>query len=70
MHMPTYTYKCANCDNEIELYRSYDSPQFDWMSLVCPVCNQNTLKRTYTIPGVQYKGKGFYVTDNAGSKQE
>lgn len=68
--MPTYIYKCANCDKEIELYRSFDAPPIDWMNYTCPYCNKNTLKKEYQPISVHFKGDGFYKTDNATTKQK
>lgn len=60
--MPTYEYKCVYCENGAELSRPID--QRDAV-LSCEKCGNNMNR--VTIPssvGVQFKGTGFYKTDN------
>lgn len=61
--MPTYSYKCTNCDNRFEArQRISDDPLTD-----CPVCH-GLVRRVITPVSVVFKGSGFYVTDNKDGK--
>lgn len=63
--MPTYTYRCNNCDYEFEVrQRMVDEPLTD-----CPECkSENTLRKVLNSVGIVFKGSGFYVTDSRGKK--
>ena len=58
--MPTYEYKCGNCDHLMEAFQSITaSPKKK-----CPECGKLKLKRLMGIgSGVIFKGNGFYETD-------
>ncbi len=63
--MPTYTYRCTNCGHEFEArQRMTDEPLTE-----CPQC-AGKIRRVVSSVGVVFKGKGFYVTDNRGSKAQ
>lgn len=60
--MPTYLYRCTNCQKEQEFQQKIsENPLTD-----CPLCNSATLKK---IPArqiaIQFSGSGFYKTDYA-----
>ena len=58
--MPTYEYRCKNCDHEFELFQSMSAPT----KRKCPECKKNTLERLIGTGGaVIFKGGGFYETD-------
>lgn len=61
--MPTYTYRCNNCDYEFEIrQRMADDPLTD-----CPECEtNNALRKVLNSVGIVFKGSGFYVTDSRG----
>jgi putative FmdB family regulatory protein len=60
--MPTYDYKCGNCNNTFEFFQSMKD---DPMTL-CPECGHNDLKKLVSLPaGLIFKGTGFYLTDYA-----
>ncbi|MCA9953804.1 MAG: zinc ribbon domain-containing protein [Anaerolineales bacterium] len=61
--MPTYTYRCNNCDYEFEVrQRMSDDPLTD-----CPECEtENSLRKVVNSVGIVFKGSGFYVTDSRG----
>jgi len=61
--MPTYTYRCNNCEYEFEIrQRMADDPLTD-----CPECEtDNTLRKVVNSVGIVFKGSGFYVTDTRG----
>ena len=58
--MPTYTYKCRECENMMEAKQKFaDDPLTD-----CPSCGEPKLRRVINSVGIVFKGDGFYVTDN------
>ena len=58
--MPTYEYKCGNCDHLMEIFQSITaSPKKK-----CPECGKLQLQRLLGIgSGIIFKGTGFYETD-------
>lgn len=58
--MPTYDYKCENCNETFEIFQSIkDAPV-----KLCPSCGHETLKKMVSLPaGLIFKGTGFYLTD-------
>lgn len=61
--MPTYTYRCNNCEYQFDIkQRMADDPLTD-----CPECeSDNTLRKVLNSVGIVFKGSGFYVTDSRG----
>ena len=58
--MPTYEYKCRECDHTLEKFQSMNDAHLT----ECPECNKETLKRLIgTGAGIIFKGSGFYQTD-------
>ncbi len=62
--MPTYEYRCKNCDHEFEVVQAFT----DDALTTCPEC-EGTLKKVFGNVGITFKGSGFYKTDSrsAGS---
>lgn len=58
--MPTYEYKCIGCDTLIEIPKPIT--QADSIEL-CEKCGEAMVKQYGTF-GIQFKGSGFYKTDN------
>ena len=58
--MPTYSYRCQNCDHNFDLFqRMSEDP-----ARICPECGQPKLKRLIGAgAGFIFKGSGFYITD-------
>ena len=55
--MPMYEYRCPICNTQMELELSMDH------DLVrCTDCGAQA-NRIYSVPGLVFKGKGFYSTD-------
>ena len=55
--MPIYEYRCPLCNTQMELELSMDH------DLVrCTDCGAQA-NRIYSVPGLVFKGKGFYVND-------
>jgi len=58
--MPTYEYKCENCEHELEAFQSIMAKPLK----KCPACGKPKLKRLLgTGAGLIFKGAGFYQTD-------
>ncbi len=60
--MPTYQYRCQDCDVLHEVFQSFS----DDALTVCPACN-GSLRKLYNSVGVVFKGTGFYRTDSRDS---
>lgn len=58
--MPNYTYMCQRCG----VFDYVQSIHEDSISC-CPECNSE-VKKIFSAAGIQFKGKGFYSTDNRG----
>jgi putative FmdB family regulatory protein len=58
--MPVYEYACIECDKNIEITRAFNDEE---KIPPCSVCGYSMV-RVYNAPGVQFKGSGFYKTDN------
>lgn len=56
--MPTYEYKCKQCDHQFELWQEVgaDAPE-------CPECGAEVQKVFHPIRTI-FKGSGFYITDS------
>ena len=57
--MPTYTYVCDNCGNEVEAFQSMSDDPLK----KCPACKKNKLRRTFHPVGIVLKGSGFHRND-------
>lgn len=56
--MPTYTYKCTKCGDEIEAVQSMSDPPLKR----CKKC-RGALRRTFNPVGIVLKGSGFHRND-------
>lgn len=59
--MPIYEYKCEDCGAEIEVLQKASEPP----KKKCPKCGASKLKKKLSVPAIQFKGEGWYVTDHA-----
>jgi putative FmdB family regulatory protein len=57
--MPTYEYKCRECNVHFEIVRSISETS----TVMCDSCGTAS-ERVYSVPGISFNGSGFYVTDN------
>ena len=58
--MPTYDYRCGQCDHEWELFQSITSKPVR----KCPGCGKLKAKRVIGPgAGIIFRGSGFYQTD-------
>lgn len=62
--MPTYDYKCGNCEHQWEEFQSITAKP----KRKCPECGRLKAKRLIGPgAGVIFKGSGFYQTDYRSS---
>jgi putative FmdB family regulatory protein len=69
--MPTYDYKCLDCNYGFELFQSMSALLIE----TCPKCNGKVKRLIGTGAGPIFKGSGFYQTDyknssNSNNKKE
>lgn len=62
--MPTYDYKCKNCDDTFEHFQK----MIDEPLKVCEKCGGNLVRLIGTGLTPVFKGKGFYETDYKNKK--
>jgi putative FmdB family regulatory protein len=61
--MPTYQYRCLNCNLQFELKQSFnDKPIAD-----CPSCH-GIARRLFSPVPIIFNGPGFYVTDSRNER--
>jgi putative FmdB family regulatory protein len=58
--MPTYEYNCVECETSTDITRGFNDEE---VLPPCPQCGYK-MTRVYTPAGIQFKGSGFYKTDN------
>ena len=51
--MPTYDYKCSECDHEMEVFQGFDE---DFLTK-CPECEKETLEQVISVPHFSVKGE-------------
>jgi len=57
--VPTYTYACTDCDEQLEVVQSFTADPLT----ECPRCG-GRLRKVFHPVGVVFKGSGFYRTDS------
>ena len=57
--MPTYEYKCLECDNRFEQFQGINAPAIE----ECPECSGKVKRLIGAGAGLIFKGSGFYITD-------
>lgn len=63
--MPTYEYECKSCGHVFEAFQSMKDEPLK----ICPECGKEIRRLINGGTGIIFKGSGFYVTDNGGSKK-
>ena len=65
--MPTYEYKCRECQHEFEEFQSISAKPVK----ICPECAGQVERIISGGAGLIFKGSGFYITDykRAGEKK-
>jgi putative FmdB family regulatory protein len=61
--MPTYSYKCRNCDHQFDIRQRFSEDPLTQ----CPNC-EGHIRRVISNVGIVFKGSGFYITDNRNGK--
>lgn len=64
--MPTYDYKCSNCNYIFEYFQPMSAEPLT----ECPKCKGSLKRIIGTGAGPIFKGTGFYHTDYKGSKTQ
>ena len=62
--MPTYSYRCTECDNAFDIHQAFT----DDTLTVCEVCG-GKLRKLFNTIGVTFNGSGFYRTDSRAAQQ-
>ena len=57
--MPTYSYRCTECDNAFDIHQAFTDDTLE----VCEVCG-GRLRKLFNTIGVTFNGSGFYRTDS------
>ena len=57
--MPTYEYKCLDCDDRFDLFQSITEDPIE----ECPSCGGKVKRLIGAGAGLIFKGSGFYITD-------
>ena len=57
--MPTYEYRCEECQYEFEKFQSMMEDPVK----TCPVCSGKVKRLISSGAGLIFKGSGFYITD-------
>lgn len=57
--MPTYDYKCLECEVKFEKFQGITAPPLE----VCPDCGGKVKRLIGAGAGLIFKGSGFYITD-------
>ena len=63
--MPTYSYRCTECDNAFDIHQAFTDDSLT----VCDVCG-GRLRKLFNTIGVTFNGSGFYRTDSRGRRRE
>ena len=58
--MPTYEYKCKDCDHQFDVVQSFS----DDALTKCPNCRKKALRKVFSPVGIVLKGSGFYKNDS------
>ena len=62
--MPLYEYECEVCANRFEQIQKFSDPPVEQ----CPACG-GAVHKLMSMPAIQFKGSGWYVTDYARKEQ-
>ena len=64
--MPTYDYKCSECNHTFEYFQPMSAEPLK----ECPKCTGRLKRIIGTGSGPIFKGSGFYQTDYKGKSQQ
>lgn len=54
--MPTYTYKCGECNHQFDIFQRMSEDKLK----DCPECKKEALEKIITQSNFQLKGNGWY----------
>ena len=57
--MPTYSYRCTECETAFDIQQSFTDDSLT----VCPTCG-GVLRKVFSAVGVSFSGSGFYRNDS------
>ena len=60
--MPTYSYRCTECETAFDIQQSFTDDSLT----VCPTCG-GVLRKVFSAVGVSFTGSGFYRNDSRAS---
>jgi len=60
--MPTYEYRCRECDHEFEEVQRITAPS----EATCPECDHEDCQRLMSKTSFVLRGTGWYATDYKG----
>ena len=63
--MPLYEYQCQSCGEKTEVIQKFSDP----LLKECKSCG-GELEKLLSAPAIQFKGKGWYVTDYGRKDQK
>ncbi len=63
--MPTYDYRCLNCEKRFDVFQSMNDEPLN----ICPDCNGEVKRLIGAGAGAIFKGSGFYHTDYKNSSK-
>ena len=61
--MPVYTYRCQSCGVEFKKMQTFSDKPLKR----CPECRTGAVRRVLQLPGIVFKGSGWYSTDHRSS---
>lgn len=62
--MPTYSYRCTECETAFDIHQSFSDDSLT----VCPSC-AGKLRKVFSAIGVSFSGSGFYQNDSRAASK-
>jgi putative FmdB family regulatory protein len=63
-----YKYRCVHCNTEFEIVASFAT--ISLLTVYCPVCMSDNVKRVYAVPNFILKGRDFYKNSIRGEHKD
>ena len=64
--MPTFDFHCKACNAVFEAGMTFGAKT----KPACPSCKSRNTEKQFSVPGVVFKGTGFYKTDSRAPHKE
>jgi putative FmdB family regulatory protein len=58
--MPTFDFHCSACKHVFEANVAFGSKKLP----TCPHCGNKNVEKMLSVPGIMFKGSGFYKNDS------